>query len=98
MRRAWIGSHLGVDRRLLADLELVDLGPLGAVDVPTRVVLEQVEHGLDAHLRQPGAQLVADRLELGDAVRRELAQREAGAVATGARPRRSGYSTPMRYG
>ena len=88
--------HLGVDGRLLADLELVDLGPLGAVDVAARVVLEQVEHGLDAHLRQPGAQLVADGLQLGDAVRRELAQREAAAVDGWATP--SGYSTPMRYG
>ena len=48
-------SHLGVDRRLLADLELVDLGPLGAVDVAARVVLEQVEHRLDAHLGETGA-------------------------------------------
>ncbi len=71
------GPHLGIDRRLLADLEVVDLGPLGAVDVAARVVLQEVEHRLDAHLGETGAQLVADRLQLGDAVRRELAQREA---------------------
>ena len=83
VRRAWIDSHLGVDRRLLADLELVDLGPLGAVDVATRVVLEQVEHGLDAHLRQPRrAASSPTALSSVTRLRRELAQREAGASRT----------------
>ena len=53
VRRRVDRLHLGVDRRLLADRELGDLGPLGAVVVAARVVLEQVEHGLDAH-RRPG--------------------------------------------
>ena len=52
--------HLTVDGGLVADGELVDLGPLGAVEVAARVVLEQIEHGLDAHLGEAGAQLVAD--------------------------------------
>jgi hypothetical protein len=83
--------HLTVDRRLLPHLELVDLGSLGAVDVAARVVLEQVEHGLDAHLGKSCTQLVADRAQLGDAMRRELPEREA-------RHDPTRYSTPMRNG
>ena len=89
-------THLGVDRRLLPDLELVDLGPFRAVDVAARVVLEQIEHGLDAHLGQARAQLVADRLQLGDAVRRQLAQREAGARRRSGRRRGHGRRATRR--
>ena len=67
---------LGVDGGLVADRQLGDLGALGAVDVAARVVVEQVEHRRDPHVGQPGFELRPDRLELVDAVRRELPQGE----------------------
>ncbi len=78
---------LGEHRRLLADRKLRDLGFDGAVVIAARVVLEHVEHALDAHQRESVGQLRGDA-ELRHRHRPELAQRQ--------RARR--YSTPMRYG
>ncbi len=82
-------------------LELGDLGALRAVDVAARVVLEQVEHGLDAHLGETARELGADRLQLGDAVAGELAERESLRHRRSAPERAASatrYSTPTRYG
>ena len=53
VRRPCTRAHLAEHRRLLADRERGDLRPVRAVDVAARVVLEHVEHRLDAHDREP---------------------------------------------
>ncbi len=65
---------LGEHRRLLAHRELGDLGPLRAVVVPARVVLEQVEDVADLHLGERRLELGAHGSQFGDRVRGELAQ------------------------
>ena len=55
--------------------QLVDLGPFRTVDATARVVLEEVEHGLDAHLGQRVGLRGADTAELGDRYVRELTER-----------------------
>ena len=84
-------AHLGHDRRLLAHLELGDLRLAGAVVVPARVVLEQIEHGLDRRRHQREL-LEHSGAEAGYAVQGLLRQ-----VAQGL-GRARGYSTPIRYG
>ena len=84
-------THFGVDGRLVTDRQLCDLGALGAIDVAPRVVVEEIEHRRDAHLREPGLELGSDRFELVDPVCRELPQGEPVR-------HRSCYSTPTRYG
>jgi len=81
------GPHLAVHRRLVAHVELADLGALGPVEVPARVVLEEVEHRGDAHLGEAGGELGADRALIGHALRRELPERDAAGVGRATRRR-----------
>jgi hypothetical protein len=96
-------GHGGDDHGLVAGEQVTDGGLAGAVEVPARVVGEQVEHGLHAQLGQAG-----DLLGLGGQ-RGDGREREPGQLGEGDRPvghrcaarlpdRHGDYSMPNRYG
>ena len=78
--------HGGQHRRLVADLEVRDVGLPGAVDVAARVRGDQIEDRLDAELGQPPALALGHRLEHGYLPQAQVAECAAA------------YSIPNRYG
>ena len=81
--------HGALHKDLLALGQLGDAGLLGAVDVATRVVLEQIQHRVDLHLGERGGPLAADAAQPGDVDCVEVPEGE-GRVA--GRHRRAGRS------
>ena len=67
-------AHRDQDERLLAGHEVGDPRLVGAIDPPTRVGGDQVEHGVDADAGQRRLLLVADALQSLDGDVGELAQ------------------------
>ncbi len=67
---------LSEDRDLVAELDLRDRRLGGAVDVTTRVVLQEVDDVLDAELLQPALEPLADSPQLPDRDRLELPKGE----------------------